>query len=120
MDLEEQRTITLDVTQGQSDIWNITTTRDYDSLIETTKTLPYLVPLTVWPIPSFRDTLKTSNHVTYIHVLLPAIAQHVGDTDALYAALTLPEVRYKPQKGGTSRLAIPRLFHLLLDRKSVV
>ena len=66
LDLEEQRTITLNVTQGQPDIRNITATRDYDSLIGTTKTLPYLVPLTVWPVPSFRDTLKTSNHVTSI------------------------------------------------------
>lgn len=66
LDLEEQRTITLNVTQGQPDIRNVTTTRDYDSLIGTTKTLPYLVPLTVWPVPSFRDTLKTSNHVMSI------------------------------------------------------
>jgi hypothetical protein len=66
LDMEEQQSITLNVTQGQPDIRNVTTTRDYDSLIGTTKTLPYLVPLTVWPIPSFRDTLKTSNHVTSI------------------------------------------------------
>ena len=63
---EEQRSITLNMTQGQPNIRDITVTRDYDSLIGTTKTLPYLVPLTVWPVPSFRDTLTANNHVTSV------------------------------------------------------
>ncbi|KAG8214946.1 hypothetical protein J3R82DRAFT_10136 [Butyriboletus roseoflavus] len=66
LDLDEQRTITLNVTQAEPDILHATMTRDYDSLIGTTRTLPYLVPLTVWPIPSFRDMLKMSNHVTSV------------------------------------------------------
>ena len=37
----------------------------------------------------------------WTHVLLPAIARNVGDVEAPYAALTLPEVRYKSRKGGT-------------------
>lgn len=78
LEREEQRSVTLNVTQGQSDIEDVTTTRDYDSLIGTTKTLPYLVPLTVWPVPSFRDTLTASNHVTSIaydrNVSLPCLS----------------------------------------------
>ena len=38
-----------------------------------------------------------------MHVLLPAIARHVGDIKAPYAALILPEVRYKSCKGGAHR-----------------
>lgn len=64
--LEDQCTITLNVTQGQADIRNVTMTRDYDSLIGTTKTLPYSVALTVWPIPSFRDTITANNHITSV------------------------------------------------------
>ncbi|KAF9234754.1 hypothetical protein BU15DRAFT_36660, partial [Melanogaster broomeanus] len=37
----------------------------------------------------------------WMHVLLPAIADNVDDTEALYAALTLPEVRYKARKSST-------------------
>lgn len=37
--------------------------RDYDSLIGATITLPYRDAVTVWPIPPFRDTLKTHTHI---------------------------------------------------------
>ncbi|KAF9218108.1 hypothetical protein BS17DRAFT_852944, partial [Gyrodon lividus] len=37
----------------------------------------------------------------WTHVLLPAIAENVEDAEAPYAALTLPEVRYKARKNGT-------------------
>lgn len=66
LDLNNQRSITLNPIQGLRNIDQITASRDYDSLIGTTKTLPYRVPLTVWPIPSFRDTLKSNNHVTSV------------------------------------------------------
>ncbi|KAG6369293.1 hypothetical protein JVT61DRAFT_12632, partial [Boletus reticuloceps] len=39
----------------------------------------------------------------WTRVLLPAIANNVGDAEAPYAALTLPEVRYKARKGGTRK-----------------
>ncbi|KAI5984195.1 hypothetical protein F5J12DRAFT_787609 [Pisolithus orientalis] len=64
VDLDDQWNVTLNVLQGIQDIQDITITCDYDSLIGTTKTLPYRVPLTVWPAPSFRDTLTINNHVT--------------------------------------------------------
>ncbi|KAH0826430.1 hypothetical protein J3R83DRAFT_5408 [Lanmaoa asiatica] len=64
LDLNHQRSITINAIQGQPDIQNVTATRDYDSLIGTTQSLPYLVSLTVWPVPSFRDTLKSNNHIT--------------------------------------------------------
>lgn len=66
LELHNQRSITLNPIQGLRNIEHITTSRDFDSLIGTTKTLPYSVPLTVWPIPSFRDTLKSNNHVTSV------------------------------------------------------
>ncbi|KAG9308264.1 hypothetical protein JVU11DRAFT_12151 [Chiua virens] len=66
LQLNDQRSITVNAIQGQPDIDRVTATHDYDSLIGTTQTLPYLVALTVWPVPSFRDTLKSNNHVTSI------------------------------------------------------
>jgi len=39
----------------------------------------------------------------WTHVLLPAIGHNVGDAEAPYAALTLPEVRYKARKGGSQQ-----------------
>ena len=39
----------------------------------------------------------------WTHVLLPAIDSNVDDVEAPYAALTLPEVRYKSRKGGARR-----------------
>jgi hypothetical protein len=50
LDLNDQRSITLNPIQGLRNIDQITASRDYDSLIGTTKTLPYRVPLTVWPV----------------------------------------------------------------------
>jgi hypothetical protein len=37
--------------------------RDYDSLIGHSKTLPYLKPLRIFPIPRFVDTLTVKNHL---------------------------------------------------------
>lgn len=68
LELETQDTITLNVMQGQPDIHNATVTRDFDSLIGTTKTLPYRVALTIWPVPSFRDTLATNNHINSLAI----------------------------------------------------
>lgn len=39
-------------------------TRDYDSLIGITNDLPFLCPLAIYPIPTFRDTLTQSNRLT--------------------------------------------------------
>ena len=66
LDLDTQRNVTLNVCQGLDEITQVTTTRDFDSLIRTTRTLPYSAPLTVWPAPPFRDTLTKNNHVTAI------------------------------------------------------
>ncbi|KAI6142091.1 hypothetical protein BKA82DRAFT_4018243 [Pisolithus tinctorius] len=64
VDLDDQQNVTLNVLQGIQGIQDITVTHDYDSLIGTTKTLPYRAPLTVWPAPSFRDTL--TDQVVYV------------------------------------------------------
>lgn len=66
LDINDQDNITLNVSQGLPDIRGVNATRDFDSLIGTTKTLPYSVPVTIWPAPSFRDTLTTNSHVTAI------------------------------------------------------
>ncbi|KAI6009140.1 hypothetical protein EDC04DRAFT_2610733 [Pisolithus marmoratus] len=68
VELQDQRNVTLNVLQGLPDISQVAVTHDYDSLISTTKTLPYIMPLTVWPSPSFRDTLKVNNHVTALAI----------------------------------------------------
>ena len=41
-----------------------TATRDFDSLIGITNDLPFLCPLAIYPIPTFRDTLTKSNRLT--------------------------------------------------------
>jgi hypothetical protein len=38
-------------------------TRDYDSVTACTKTLPFNIPLSVYPVAPFRDTLTTDNHL---------------------------------------------------------
>lgn len=38
---------------------------DIDSVIGITRDLPFRVPLRVFPVPSFRDTLTDNNHITY-------------------------------------------------------
>jgi hypothetical protein len=38
-------------------------TRDFDSAIGITKNFPFLAALNVFPVPSFKETLKKGNHV---------------------------------------------------------
>lgn len=38
-------------------------TRDFDSAIGITKNLPFLAAFNVFPVPSFKETLKRGNHV---------------------------------------------------------
>jgi hypothetical protein len=38
-------------------------TRDFDSAIGITCNLPFTAPLNIYPVPSFKDTLKKRNHV---------------------------------------------------------
>ena len=40
-------------------------TRDYDSAIGITRTLPFTRPLAVYPVPPFSETLKRDNHITH-------------------------------------------------------
>ncbi|KAG8218047.1 hypothetical protein J3R82DRAFT_3387 [Butyriboletus roseoflavus] len=111
LDLDKQRTITLNVTQAEPDILRATTTRDYDSLIGTTRTLPYLVPLTVWPIPSFRDTLKMSNHVTSVAYDRNGNAIHVPMHSI--PNLTLGKVTNR----SAIRVFFPRMYPVLESKK---
>jgi hypothetical protein len=38
-------------------------TRDFDSAIGITRNLPFTAALNIFPVPSFKDTLKKRNHV---------------------------------------------------------
>jgi hypothetical protein len=40
-------------------------TRDYDSAIGITRTLPFTRPLAVYPVPPFGETLKRDNHIMH-------------------------------------------------------
>lgn len=41
-----------------------TITRDFDSMIGTSRDLPYLRPLGIYPLPNFSDTVNKSTHLT--------------------------------------------------------
>lgn len=45
--------------------------RDFDSVIGITRDLPFSAALAVFPLASFRDTLKTDNHLLFKHSGLP-------------------------------------------------
>ena len=68
LDPMSQCSITINALQGIPDIQDIRVTHDFDSLIGLTRTLPYLVPLMVWPVPPFRETLKVNNHVMAVAI----------------------------------------------------
>ena len=61
-----QKRVTIDVfkdceqLQGRDDV---TTTRDYDSVIGVTRNLPFCGPFSIYPAPNFRDCLTRSNHL---------------------------------------------------------
>jgi hypothetical protein len=39
--------------------------RDFDSVIGVSRDLPYTVPMAIFPLASFRDTLTADNHLKY-------------------------------------------------------
>lgn len=55
--------VTLNACQGLLEIEELTVTRDYDSLIGISKDLPFTHHLELLPVPPFKLTLKTPNHV---------------------------------------------------------
>ena len=62
---EQHRRMALDPCLGVAapGIDEVTITRDVDSLFGITKNLPYNAPLSVFPVPSFSETLKTNVHL---------------------------------------------------------
>lgn len=65
--------ITVNACQGLSPEVDYSITRDFDSLIGYSKDLPYTQHIELSPIPNFRFTLKTNNHMlalAYNHVSL--------------------------------------------------
>jgi hypothetical protein len=45
------------------DINECNMTRDYDSIIGVSHDLPFLVPLSIYPVPPFQDILRKDNHI---------------------------------------------------------
>lgn len=48
-----------------------TIARDFDSIIGITDTLPYTAPISIFPVPSFKDTLTKKVHLTGSAFLQP-------------------------------------------------
>lgn len=48
---------------GEINLDDYEITRDFDSIIGVTDTLPYTMPLAIFPVPSFRDTLTKDVHI---------------------------------------------------------
>lgn len=47
----------------------ITATRDYDSVLGWSDELAYNMPLTVWPVPPFNETLTRDVHLSYTTII---------------------------------------------------
>jgi hypothetical protein len=62
-------------------------TRDFDSLLGVTYDLPFLRPLSIFPVPNFRDTLKKDNHL-YHKVRLPVrVLYHLYTLYLVFASM---------------------------------
>ncbi|KAG1793321.1 uncharacterized protein HD556DRAFT_1238042 [Suillus plorans] len=59
----DQYQVRLNCLQGIPTPPEIDITRDLDSVIGVSDTLPYTSTLSIWPLPPFRETLKKDNHV---------------------------------------------------------
>lgn len=58
----DQGCVTLNCLQGLPPLPPTRITRDLDSAIGVSHTLPYTSALGVWPVPPFKETLKKDNH----------------------------------------------------------
>ena len=63
--LLDTRAWTLNIEEDLEEMvpWLLTKRRDFDSLFGGTSDLPYCVPMTLWPLPPFRDTLTSETHI---------------------------------------------------------
>jgi hypothetical protein len=55
--------VRLNCLQGIPPLPETDITRDLDSVIGISDTLPYTSTLSIWPLPPFKETLKKDNHV---------------------------------------------------------
>jgi hypothetical protein len=55
--------VRLNCLQGIPPLPETDITRDLDSVIGVSDTLPYTSTLSIWPLPPFKETLKNDNHV---------------------------------------------------------
>src|ERR1700761_1900159 len=61
--LDKPHHIVLNARQDLESPDDPTFTQDFDSAIGITRNLPFTAALNVYPVPSFKDTLKKRNHV---------------------------------------------------------
>ena len=58
--------VVVDPTKGleaMEDLGGIQLSRDYDSIIGISRTLPYTCKMAVFPLPNFKETMKRTNHL---------------------------------------------------------
>ncbi|KAK7437733.1 RNA polymerase II subunit 3 [Stygiomarasmius scandens] len=84
-------------------------TRDYDSAVMISKTLPY-THLSVWPVAPFRETLTKSNH-------MKGLAYH-GDAEVQKYLHLIPNVPLgKVAIRHTARIFFPHMYNPDSDKK---
>ena len=78
---EEERRVFLNALKGLPDTEQTTCklTGDYDSLLGFTKHLNLVVPLTIWPVPSFKYTLWRSLHIPAISISTGEVSLRVNE-----------------------------------------
>lgn len=88
---EPQRRVFVNCTQDAllDDVDEISSRRDYDSIIGISKDLPFTAPLGIYPTPRFEDSLNSNNHCKYKLTLdnvsiSPTMHATTTDSDPLF------------------------------------
>ena len=75
----------------------LTLTRDFDSLIGISNDLPFSVPISIFPVPRFRDTLTSDNHLTWrmvdpVSCLFVILLSPLGSYPHIFRELNNPRI----------------------------
>ncbi|EMD31648.1 hypothetical protein CERSUDRAFT_100111 [Gelatoporia subvermispora B] len=101
-------------------------TRDYDSVIGISRTLPYAWPLAYLPMPSFRDTLTKSLHIKDITIQsegealkvplhqIPNVA--IGKVHMRHVTRIFFPRLYRPSSRGKDRVVSTKILERLYDQ----
>ncbi|KIK32002.1 hypothetical protein CY34DRAFT_102396, partial [Suillus luteus UH-Slu-Lm8-n1] len=80
-------------------------TRDLDSVIGVSDTLPYTSTLSIWPLSPFRETLRKDNHVK----------SHAYDSQSAEVQVPMHKIPNMPlgkvQQRHVVRIFFPRLYN---------